>query len=288
MSGLEPLCRKRYIERSFFAVEKDMKVLVSWLRDYVDFEDTIEGLSDKLTFAGLEVEAIEKIGSDFPGVVVGEIMEIEPHPGADKLRLCTVEYGTEETMRVVCGAPNVEVGGKYPFAPVGTTLPGGFTLKKAKIRGEISMGMLCAKDELDLGEDHSGLLSLDAALKPGTPFVAVWGTPETVIELEITPNRPDCLSMIGVAREMAVLYGSELKMPSFEISETENDVNEEISVRIEDEERTRAEFMRHEIEPWNELEALRRKSEAPCDKHEGGGCDCGRADKNKDQKDNSK
>ncbi len=210
-----------------------MKVPVSWLKDYVDFEDTIEGLSDKLTFAGLEVEAIEKIGSDFPGVVVGEIVHIEPHPGADKLRMCTVEYGAEETMRVVCGAPNVAVGGKYPFAPVGTTLPCGLTLKKAKIRGEVSMGMLCAKDELELGEDHSGLLVLDSGLAPGTPFVDVWGEPETVIELEITPNRPDCLSMIGVAREMAVLYGSELKLPAFEISESDADVNAEISVTVE-------------------------------------------------------
>ena len=210
-----------------------MKVPVSWLKEYVDFEDTIEGLADKLTFAGLEVEAIETIGSDFAGVVVGEILNVEPHPGADKLRLCTVEYGAEETMRVVCGAPNVEVGGKYPFAPVGTTLPGGFTLKKAKIRGEISMGMLCAKDELGLGEDHSGLLVLDADLEPGTPFVKIWGEPETVIELEITPNRPDCLSMIGVAREMAVLYGSVLKIPAAEIFETENDVNEEISVEVD-------------------------------------------------------
>ncbi len=211
-----------------------MKVLVSWLKEYVDFEDTIEGLSDKLTFAGLEVEAVETIGSDFPGVVVGEITNIEPHPGADKLRLCTVEYGEAEAMRVVCGAPNVEIGGKYPFAPVGTTLPGGFTLKKAKIRGEVSMGMLCAKDELELGEDHSGLLELDADLKPGTPFVDVWGAPETVIELEITPNRPDCLSMLGVAREMAVLYGSVLKVPSIEITETAEDVNAEISVTVEE------------------------------------------------------
>ncbi|MCF7816587.1 MAG: hypothetical protein K9M54_01795, partial [Kiritimatiellales bacterium] len=116
-----------------------MKVPVSWLKEYVDFEDTIAGLADKLTFAGLEVEAIETIGSDFDGVVVGEVVNVEPHPGADKLRLCTVNHGAAETMRVVCGAPNVEIGGKYPFAPVGTTLPGGFTLKKAKIRGEESM-----------------------------------------------------------------------------------------------------------------------------------------------------
>ncbi len=214
-----------------------MNVPVSWLKEYVDFKDTIEGLADKLTFAGLEVEAIETIGSDFAGVVVGEVLAVEPHPDADKLRLCTVNYGAEETMQVVCGAPNVEVGGKYPFAPVGTTLPCGITLKKAKIRGVQSMGMLCAKDELGLGEDHSGLLVLDASLEPGTPFVKVWGEPETVIELEITPNRPDCLSMIGVAREMAVLYGSELKLPSIDVAETENDVNEEIIVTVEDADR---------------------------------------------------
>jgi len=211
-----------------------MKVPVSWLKEYVDFEDTIEGLADKLTFAGLEVEAIETIGSDFAGVVVGEVLAIEPHPDADKLRLCTVNFGAGETMQVVCGAPNVAVGGKYPFAPVGTTLPCGITLKRAKIRGVESMGMLCAKDELGLGEDHSGLLVLDDSLEPGTPFVAVWGQPETVIELEITPNRPDCLSMIGVAREMAVLYGSELKIPSYGILETEDDVHAEISVTVED------------------------------------------------------
>ncbi len=211
-----------------------MKVPVSWLKEYVDFEDTIAGLADKLTFAGLEVEGIETIGSDFAGVVVGEVRAVEPHPDADKLRLCTVDFGGPETMRVVCGAPNVAVGGKYPFAPVGTTLPGGFTLKKAKIRGVESMGMLCAKDELGLGSDHSGLLVLDAALKPGTPFVEVCGAPETVIELEITPNRPDCLSLIGVAREMAVLYGSALKLPKIEIAETANPVAEEVSVSVEE------------------------------------------------------
>lgn len=207
-----------------------MKVPVRWLKEYVDFEDTIEGLADKLTFAGLEVEAIETLGSDFEGVVVGKVLNVEPHPGADKLRLCTVEYGADETMRVVCGAPNVEVGGKYPFAPVGTTLPCGITLKPAKIRGEQSMGMLCAKDELGLGEDHSGLLVLDPALEPGTPFVKVWGEPETVIELEITPNRPDCLSMIGVAREMAVLYGTELKRPPIALTETDEPIDVSVSV----------------------------------------------------------
>jgi len=214
-----------------------MKFPLSWLKELVDFDDTLEGLSDKLTFAGLEVEQIETIGGTFDGVVVGEILTIEPHPNADKLRLCTVEYGANETMRVVCGAPNVETGGKYPFAPVGTTLPGGFTLKRAKIRGEVSMGMLCAKDELGLGEDHSGLLVLDEDLKPGTPFAELMPPPESVFELEITPNRPDCLSIIGIAREVAAIYGTELKMPSIKITESAEAVDLLLSVDIQDAER---------------------------------------------------
>jgi len=214
-----------------------MKFPLSWLKELVDFDDSIEGLSDKLTFAGLEVEQIETIGGTFEGVVVGEVTAVEPHPNADKLRLCTVEYGAEEQMRVVCGAPNVEVGGKYPFAPVGTTLPGGFTLKKAKIRGEVSMGMLCAKDELGLGEDHSGLMVLDSELKPGTPLAELMPPPETVFELEITPNRPDCLSIIGIAREVAAIYGTELKVPSVELKETAEAVDSLVSVELQDEER---------------------------------------------------
>jgi len=211
-----------------------MKFALSWLKEFVDFDDTIAGLSDKLTFAGLEVEHIETLGGTFDGVVVGEVLAIEPHPNADKLRLCTVNYGADETLQVVCGAPNVAVGGKYPFATVGTTLPCGITLKKAKIRGVESLGMLCAKDELGLGEDHSGLLVLDASLKPGTPLADVMGPPETVFELEITPNRPDCLSIIGIAREVAAIYGKPLKMPSIELKESGAPVEKEIRVDVQD------------------------------------------------------
>ncbi|MGE4488988.1 MAG: phenylalanine--tRNA ligase subunit beta [Kiritimatiellales bacterium] len=214
-----------------------MKFPLSWLKEFVEFEDTVEGLSDKLTFAGLEVENIETIGGSFDGVVVGEVLAVEPHPDADKLRLCTVSYGAPETLKVVCGAPNVAVGGKYPFATVGTTLPCGITLKKAKIRGVESLGMLCAKDELGLGEDHSGLLVLDASLEPGTPFSKVMGPPETVFELEITPNRPDCLSIIGIAREVAALYGRPLRLPSAELTESGSPVENEISVEIQDPEK---------------------------------------------------
>lgn len=199
-----------------------MKVSHEWLKSFVDINDDIDELNRKLTFAGLEVEKVDVIGSDFEGVVVGEIIEIDQHPNADKLKLCLVDYGEKESIRVVCGAPNTRVGGKYPFATVGTTLPGGFTLKKAKIRGEISLGMLCAKDELGLGDDHSGLMELDKDLKPGTPFVNVIGKPNKVIELEITPNRPDCLSMIGIAREVAALY--ELPLKEIDLKEINSNV----------------------------------------------------------------
>ena len=194
-----------------------MKVPVSWLNEFLKVDPDLERLSDQLTFAGLEVEAIKSVGSDFAGVVAGCITHIAPHPNADKLRLCMVAYGADEQMRVVCGAPNVCVGKNYPFAPVGTTLPNGVTLKNAKIRGEVSMGMLCAKDELGLGTDHSGLLELDADVVPGTPFSDLWGAPEIVLELEITPNRPDCLSIVGVARELAVLSDQSLRLPEIEL-----------------------------------------------------------------------
>jgi phenylalanyl-tRNA synthetase beta chain len=213
-----------------------MKVPVCWLKDYVEFEDTIEGLADKLTFCGIEVEGIETIGADIPGVVVGQAIAIEQHPNADKLRLVTVAYGAESPIQIVCGAPNVVVGGKYPFAPEGTTLPGGFTLKKANIRGVESRGMLCAKDELGLGGDHSGLWELDADLELGTSVQSLLGEPETVFELEITPNRPDCLSMIGVAREIATLYGTSLKRPEISLVESAEKVSELTSVAVQNSE----------------------------------------------------
>ena len=189
-----------------------MKLPLSWLQAYVDVQDTIPGLVDTLTFSGLEVESIETTGGNLDGVVVGEVTAVEPHPNADKLRICTVRHGDGE-QPIVCGAPNVAVGGKYPFAPTGVTLPNGLTLKKAKIRGVVSEGMLCAEDELGLSEGHEGLMDLDPSLEPGTPMNRVLGPSETVFELEVTPNRPDCLSVIGIAREASALYSLPLQRP---------------------------------------------------------------------------
>ena len=210
-----------------------MRLPISWLKDYVDFADTPQGLAAKLTFSGIEVEGIETIGCAAPGVVVGEILAIERHPNADKLTLCTVNHGAGQLV-VVCGAPNVKIGLKAPFAPSGVTLPNGLTLKKAKIRGVFSEGMLCAPDELGLSKEHAGLLELDAKWAPGTPIAEVLGAPETVLELEVTPNRPDCLSLIGVAREVAALYNTKLRKPELKLAEAGQPVAELTRVAVED------------------------------------------------------
>jgi phenylalanyl-tRNA synthetase beta chain len=195
-----------------------MRVPLEWLREYVAFEDTPQGLAGRLTFGGIEVEAIEPVGSDFAGLIVGEVRAVERHPNADRLTVCRVFDGAAE-IQVVCGAPNVKAGGRYPFAPEGATLPNGMKIKAAKLRGVESHGMLCAEDELGLSEDHAGLMDLPADVVAGTPLVGILGGPDTVLDLEITPNRPDCLSLLGVAREVAALYRLPLRPPSTEVPE---------------------------------------------------------------------
>ena len=191
-----------------------MRVPLSWLKEYVDLPESVQEIADRLTFAGIEVEGIETVGGTFDGVVVGEVRAVEKHANADKLSVCRVFDGVAE-LQVVCGAPNVQAGGKYPFAQLGAHLPAAkLTIEKRKVRGVESHGMLCAPDELGLDESHAGLLVLDGKWSAGTPLSAVLGPPETIFELEITPNRPDCLCMIGVARELAAMYGKTLRIPA--------------------------------------------------------------------------
>ena len=211
-----------------------MNIPLSWLKDYVDFPDTPEGLAERLTFSGVEVAGIRRVGGGAPGVVVGEVLACEKHPNADRLTLCRVRYGAAAETTVVCGAPNVAVGGKYPLAPLGVTLPGGITIASRKVRGVVSEGMLCAEDELGLSDDHTGLLELDAQWAPGTPLAEVLGPPETVMEVEITPNRPDCLSLLGLAREVAALYGLPVKLPDTTVAETLPAAADATSVVVED------------------------------------------------------
>lgn len=210
-----------------------MKVPISWLKEYVEFDASPEEIAEKLTFSGIEVEGIETVGGGREGLVVGEVLNVEPHPSADRLRLCRVSDGTDE-LPIVCGADNVETGAKVALAGVGVTLPGGIKIKKAKIRGEVSLGMLCAEDELGLSDDHSGIMILPPETKTGTPLSEVIGPPETVLELEVTWNRPDCLCIIGVAREIAALFGSELKIPEISLKESDQPTSEFVNVKIDE------------------------------------------------------
>ncbi|MDA0990264.1 MAG: phenylalanine--tRNA ligase subunit beta [Verrucomicrobia bacterium] len=210
-----------------------MKIPLSWLQEYVDVTLDADELADKLTFSGTEVEGIERIGTDVQGLIVAEITAVAPHPNADRLRLCQVHTGSE-TLQVVCGASNFTVGDKAAFAPVGATLPGGTKLKKAKIRGVESFGMLCAEDELGLSEAHDGIMLLDPSVAVGTPLSSVLPPPETVLHLEITWNRSDCLSVMGMAREVAALYGCSLIVPETPLREGASTIEELVSVVIDD------------------------------------------------------
>jgi len=210
-----------------------MKTPLSWLNQYIALSASPADIAKRLTFSGIELEGMETVGGQVDGVVVAEVRAVEKHPQADKLSVCRVFDGKEE-VQVVCGAPNVSAGGKYPFAPIGAVLLGGeLKIKKAKLRGVESFGMLCSASELGISGDHSGLMTLSPDTAPGTPMAEILGPPDTVFELEITPNRPDCLSLIGIARELSALYGKPLTKPEVNISETGADVNSEIKVSVE-------------------------------------------------------
>jgi len=209
-----------------------MRVPVSWLREYVEFDWTPAQLAEKLTFSGLEVEAIETVGADQKGVIVAEIRSIIPHPNANNLLLCDVDTGGSQ-LRVVCGAKNFKVGDKVACATVGTVFPDGKRIVETVIRGEKSNGMLCAEDELGISSDHSGLLILPADAVPGKPLSSIV-SPEPVLIIEVTPNRPDCLSMIGIAREVAALSGAKLKIPDVKLIESDEQIELYAEVDIKD------------------------------------------------------
>lgn len=189
-----------------------MKVSLSWLSAHIDLSHlTIPQLSDLLTFAGIEVEGIEQKGVNTDLIVVGQIAESVQHPDAEKLSVCQVDVGQGALRQIVCGAKNFKVGDKVPVALPGAELPGGFQIKEGKLRGIASLGMMCSGRELGLSDDHAGLLILDPnAANVGTPFRELV-EPDVLLDLEITPNRPDLLSHLGLARELAALTGLPLK-----------------------------------------------------------------------------
>lgn len=185
-----------------------MKVSMQWLRDWVEVQPAPEAVAAQLSMAGLEVESWQPAAPPFSKVVVGRVMRVEQHPNADRLRVTTVDVGTGEMLNIVCGAPNVAVGMCVPTALIGAELPGGFAIKKSKLRGVESQGMLCSAKELGLAETSEGLLPLPASSQPGHDVRELLYLDDAVLEVELTPNRGDCLSMEGVAREVAVLNRS--------------------------------------------------------------------------------
>ena len=214
-----------------------MKVSLNWLRDYVDIKLPVRELAHRLTMNGLNVEEIFE-RNPFEGVVIGKVLEAKKHPNADKLSLTRVDIGTE-VLNIVCGAPNVAEGQLVPVATIGTLMPGGFEIKKAKIRGEESSGMICSKSELGFEKEKSpGIWELDSnqPYQLGQPFAGFMGLGETVFEIDITSNRPDCLNMLGVAREIAVIENALVKIPEPKIDESGESVTKLASVTIEDRE----------------------------------------------------
>jgi len=189
-----------------------MKYSYNWLKEISGTKMSAEKLIEGITMHALEIEGVEKVGADFVGVVVGEILEISKHPNADKLQLTKVDVGKSEKLQIVCGAKNISLGDKIPVALVGTKLPNGLEIKEAEIRGIKSFGMLCAQDELGLGSDHSGILLLDKLVKTGTPLKEVLGKEDYVLEIKVLPDRAhDAVSHVGLAREIAALEGGKIE-----------------------------------------------------------------------------
>jgi phenylalanyl-tRNA synthetase beta chain len=209
-----------------------MKVSLSWLRTYVDLTLDAAQLAQKLTMAGLEVEAVDDRYSFLQTVRVGRVTAVAPHPKADKLKLCRVEAG-DRAYDVVCGAPNVAVDMLAPLALPGTELVDGTILTSSTIRGRHSEGMLCSEIELGLGLDASGLMVLDSGLTPGLPLNQVLNLTDPVLEIGLTPNRADCLSLLGIAREVAGLQGTTLKRPELRMPGSGDRIDDHTSVRIE-------------------------------------------------------
>jgi len=211
-----------------------MRVSMKWLRELVPVELPVPELVDLLDMTGTKVEAVHAAGVSVDGVVVGRILTRERHPEADKLWVTTVDVGASEPLQIVCGAQNFEAGDLVPVAVVGATLPNGLTIKKAKLRGVTSEGMNCSAAELGMGADHSGLLILPADAPVGMPFFEYKGTADTVLELEVTPNRPDCLSMAGVAREVGAVTNAAARIPASTPVESGEPVSVSVGVTIED------------------------------------------------------
>jgi len=212
-----------------------MLISLEWLKDYVEINEDIKELEHALTMIGQEVEAIEIQGEGLDNIVVGQVIEYKKHPDSEKLSLLKVDVAEDEPLQIICGAPNHKEGDKVAVAKIGAVLPGNFKIKKAKVRGVESYGMLCSETELGIGEESDGIIILSEDAVVGTELREHLNLNDVIFELEITPNRPDCLSHIGIAREIAAYYNREVKYPATNFTA----INEksDYKVKIEDEAR---------------------------------------------------
>jgi phenylalanyl-tRNA synthetase beta chain len=209
-----------------------MRVSFEWLREFVPVEMTPEAVADRLTMAGLEVEDVEEWGAAFERIVVGRIAEITVHPGAERLLVCRVEVGPE-VLTIVCGAHNIAVGDAVPVALVGSVLPAGQRIAAEQLAGVVSQGMLCSAAELGFSDTSSGILLLPSAATPGTSLASELGLRDVALEVNVTPNRPDCLNIFGIAREVSALTDVPLKSPDTMVSETGEAIGAMTSVTVE-------------------------------------------------------
>ncbi|MBI9112850.1 phenylalanine--tRNA ligase subunit beta [Maridesulfovibrio ferrireducens] len=211
-----------------------MLLSMQWLRDFVPYEGEIQELGDRLTMLGLELEEIYNPFEAISPIVVGHIVECGAHPEAEKLSVCKVDVGEAELLDIVCGAPNVAKGQNVPVAKVGAVMPGGLKIKKAKLRGIKSHGMICSERELELSDAHKGIMVLPETLKAGQNFVEAMNLETTILDLGVTPNRADCLSILGIARETALGFNLPLTMPALNLIESGGNAADMLKINIDD------------------------------------------------------
>lgn len=209
-----------------------MLLSLNWLRDFVPFEGSAQKLGDRLTMLGLELDDIIHPYANISKIVIGHVVTCEKHPESDHLSVCTVDAGVGEILNIVCGAPNVAAGQNVPVALVGTTMPNGLKIKKAKLRGVPSCGMICSERELELSDDHSGIMVLPENFQVGDRLIDALKLDEDVLDISITPNRADCLSILGLARETALAFHLPLTIPEYPFEDSGSDFGQEWTISV--------------------------------------------------------
>ncbi len=210
-----------------------MKVLLSWLREFAPFEGEPQALAESMTDLGMVVEGIETVGANWDGIVVAKVLSLRKHPEADRIQLVDVDAGEGEPLQICCGAFNMAVGDLVPLATLGTVMPGGLEIARRKLRGEWSNGMICSESELELGQDHDGIMVLDGSHTVGQPLADALGhETDTLFDLDIEGNRPDALSVAGVARDLAARLGIAFALPTPSVGEVDPPASERVGIKV--------------------------------------------------------